>query len=107
MPLLFSRVEPSLPMAEVQTDQGPNDGTQHHNRRKKWVSNRALPGRPAHRTAAQDMEMEVEDSLSRLGTGIGDHAIAAIGDPFFSGHPDTDKQEVPEQRGVMLAALHR
>ena len=64
-------------------------------------------GRPRQAAAAEEVDVEVEDGLARVGAGVDDGAVAALGEALFARDARGDEEEVAEQRFVRLARFAR
>src|SRR5712692_3125204 len=62
-----------------------------------------LAGRPGHFAPAQEVEMEVVDSLPPVDSGVGHEAVAAGIEAELRGHFRREREQAAEQRRPRLA----
>lgn len=62
-------------------------------------------GRPAHRPPAEDMQVEVKDTLAGVGPAVGDDPEARVGDPRQASGAGGEEEKVAEEFAVLCGAL--
>jgi len=55
-----------------------------------------------HGSAAQKMQMNMEDSLSRVGIGVDDETVAILGDAFLRGELFCGGEEMPDYLLILM-----